>query len=121
MCFEDLGEREGSGATASGVRVSGLSPLVPHRLTALLFDLAYIKTPEKGPLLRLTLAGQGFQMSGNPIYQESRLATLKPKGRTGCKSRYAPTIEKEYILRPASDSDYLPMRHTRPVCILRLF
>jgi hypothetical protein len=41
------------------------------------------------------------------------------KGRSGCRSPYAPAIEKEYCF--ASGSDYRPKRHTRPLCILRLF
>ncbi len=51
---------------------------------------------------------------------EKRAAERKSKGRTGLKSRYAPTFEKSSSTA-ASTYDYLPKRHTRPLCILRLF
>jgi hypothetical protein len=49
---------------------------------------------------------------------EKRAVGWESKGRTGLKSRYAPTFEKS---SSTSTYDYLPKRHTRPLCILRLF
>jgi hypothetical protein len=63
-----------------------------------------------------------LQKVGSPDFRpkEKRVAGGNRRGAPAV-NRGTPHHREGVRLRPASDSDYLPKRHTRPLCILRLF